>query len=348
MCWSNSLLFTQLLLLCVLSTIVLPIDAQNQIHNIRSHFQRHDQDKQPKIQIVQVNDVLFERFDPNRRVRRDLAGKDKELLLRELEVNRDRVRRDLNEEDREFARGLRELFRDTRGTYGRTELMNREHTTKLKKMFVMQDPQLMAHAVDSEQVQQLIMSSEERKRGGGTRLPLWGIPMPKDIPSTTTSNILRDLRELFQDTRGTFGRTQLMNREHTTKVKKMFVEEHPDIMEYGVNSEQFEEIIKASKERGSTKFPLIGITRPNVTFSTKAIDFIRELRALFRDTRATFAHPTKIMNQANVTSKKSQLKAGMDPEVAPYVVGSHQVAEIIKSSEERARGNKTFPLIGMY
>lgn len=195
-------------------------------------------------QIVSVNDELIEHYNPQRyRVKRDAPDLTKK-------------------EDKDFARALRELFRDTRGTYGSTVLMNREHTTKVKKMFVKVDPMMAKHGVNSEQIEQLKKSSEELAREG-TRLPLWGM-VTKETPKTAaidTKEELRAWRELFRDTRGTWGSTVLMNREHTKKVKKMFVNHPPEMIERGVNSEQIQEILKSSEERdrdGGTKFPLIG------------------------------------------------------------------------------------------
>ncbi|KAI5727463.1 hypothetical protein M8J77_002741 [Diaphorina citri] len=287
-------------------------------------------------QIVEINDDLVEHYKPQRRAR---ARRNAESTHAQ--------------EDKEFARELREIFRDTRATYkAATKLMNSEDTTKLKKMVVQQHPLIMAHGVNSEQVAQLLKSSEELARLG-TRLPLWGAPTPDVTPPTATGTgeFLRELRELLRDTRAKFGITRLMNHEDTTKKRKMLVMPDSLMRDHAVNSEQVAEILKSSEERnrgGGTKFPLIGMPTPDQTLTThvtRAIDFIRELREIFRDTRTTPQATTEIINQAEYTSKKRIMKPNLDPLLAAHQVASHQVAEIIKDSDER--GSTSFPLIGV-
>lgn len=87
------------------------------------------------------------------------------------------------------------------------------------------------------------------------------------------------------------------------------------------------------------------MTTHNVTITTmNAVEFIRELRNVFRNVRPTPPYTTKLMNQFDVTSKKSKLKANKEPMIAQFGVNSQQITEIMKSSEER--GSTTFPLIG--
>lgn len=122
----------------------------------------------------------------------------------------------------------------------------------------MQDPIVMDYFVNSEQIEQILKSSEELAKHG-TRLPLWGIPTKDFAPSeSTTIDVVHELREVLRDSRATYATTVLMNREHTKTKKNLFVPQERVVMEHGVNSEQIAEIVKSSKERNPAVWPLIG------------------------------------------------------------------------------------------
>lgn len=77
----------------------------------------------------------MEQFHP-RRSKHDVAPPNQSRVRREINPPKPS---DKEKENREFLRELREALRNTRATYAAvTKLMNREHTSEKKKLFVKQ------------------------------------------------------------------------------------------------------------------------------------------------------------------------------------------------------------------